>query len=156
MRSVVNSFHYGLEIPMSPIGRFLIAVLLLAVASTGVRAAHIQVTNNKLCAFSLDGTISAGDYDQFANLISLNRSRMAPLDERTSTICLKSLGGSYVEALKIAELMYGRGISTVIEYGSECFSACAIIFMAGVDSDRIIPLRRLSAGGILGFHVTCH
>src|SRR5438128_1778787 len=114
----------------SPIGRFLIAVFLWSVASTGLQAADIQETTNKLCAFRLDGTIAPGDYDRFGNLISLNRSRMDPYDQRTSAICLKSIGGSYVESLKIAELMYSRGISTVIEYGSECFSACAIIFMA--------------------------
>jgi hypothetical protein len=44
------------------------------------------------------------------------------------------------------------GFSTLIADGSACFSACAIIFMAGVLPDRQIPHRKLSVGGVLGFH----
>ena len=40
----------------------------------------------------------------------------------------------------------------MVEYGSECYSACAIIFMAGVSPDQVGPMRKLSVGGILGFH----
>jgi hypothetical protein len=100
----------------------------------------------------LEGVISAGDYARFSELIDRNITKIDSLDERTSTICLKSIGGSYNEALKIAELMYNRGISTTIEYGAECFSACALIFMAGVEHEKILPFRKLSAGGVLGFH----
>jgi hypothetical protein len=149
---MLNSLYYGVKIRRTPIGRFLIAVFLLTVASSGIQAANIQETNTKLCAFRLEGVISTGDYDKFVQVIHRNLSRFDEYDERTSAICLKSVGGSYDEALKISELMYNRGISTVIEYGSECFSACAIIFMSGVSPDRSFPYRRLSAGGILGFH----
>jgi len=134
----------------------LLAVLL--VAHLHARAAEIRETNNKLCAFALEGAIVAGDYDRLSGLIT--RSRLDDLDERTVSLCLKSAGGSYVEGLKIAELIYSQGLSTVVADGSECFSACAIIFMAGVLSDKpgsvsvrpIMPYRKLSAGGILGFH----
>jgi hypothetical protein len=132
--------------------QFLISVILLVAACANVHAATIQETNNKRCAFKLEGAISTGDYDRLSNVISRNATKIDLYDERTSSICLKSFGGSYVEALEIAEFIYNRGISTVIEYNSECFSACAIIFMAGVAPNRLMPLRELSAGGILGFH----
>jgi hypothetical protein len=74
------------------------------------------------------------------------------LDERTVSICLNSKGGSFSEGIKLAELLFNRGLTTVIEYGSECYSACATIFMAGVIPEQIAPMRKLSVGGILGFH----
>jgi hypothetical protein len=113
-------------------------------------AAGIEKSKDILCAFHLEGPIVSGDSVHLLSLIST--SRLDPLDERTTSICLKSNGGSYAEGLKIAELLFSRGISTVIEYGSECYSACAIIFMAGVSPDQEIPVRKLSVGGALGFH----
>jgi len=113
-------------------------------------AADVQKSNDKLCAFKLEGPISAGDADRLSSAIS--QSHVDPYDERTGSLCLKSNGGSYAEALKIADLIFERGLSTVVEFGSECYSACAIIFMAGVTSERESPMRKLSAGGVLGFH----
>jgi len=113
-------------------------------------AADIQTSNDKLCAFKLEGAIASGDHDRLADLFA--HSHLDPLDERTTTLCLKSFGGLYDEALKISELLYSHGVSTVVADGSECFSACALIFTAGVLPDRVNPHRKLSAGGILGFH----
>jgi hypothetical protein len=137
-------------------GFLLLAILLVAYAHA--LAAEISGTNNKLCAFSLEGTIVAGDRDRLSALIA--RSHLDEWNERTLSLCLKSAGGSYVESLKLAELIYSRGLSTVVADGSECFSACAIVFMAGVFAPKplsgsaryVRPYRKLSAGGILGFH----
>jgi hypothetical protein len=113
-------------------------------------AADIKASNDAICAFRLEGAIVLGDHDRLANLIA--RSRLDPLNERTSALCLESLGGSYSEGLKIAELVYSRGISTVVVDGGVCLSACSIIFMAGVLPNREVPHRKLSAGAVLGFH----
>ncbi len=128
----------------------LVAVILLGSGSTTVHAADIRASNDELCGFKLQGEIVSGDYDRFANLIA--HSKLDPLDERSGTLCLKSSGGLYSEGLKIAELIYRSGVSTLIADGSQCFSACAIIFMAGVLPKREYPYRKLSAGGVLGFH----
>jgi len=130
--------------------QILTAVISLIAACIAARAADIQSSKDKLCAFKLEGAITSGDYDRLANLIT--QSRLDPLDERTNSLCLKSSGGSYSEGLKISELIYSRGLSTVVTDGSECLSACAIMFMAGVLPNREIPYRKLSAGGVLGFH----
>src|SRR5262245_46270915 len=81
--------------------QFLAAVVLSAIAYSNACAADIQETNNKLCAFRLDGIISKGDFDKTFQLINRNLSRIDKLDERTRTVCLKSVGGLYVEAVKI-------------------------------------------------------
>jgi hypothetical protein len=65
------------------------AVILLTAACTNARSANIQETNNKLCAFSLEGDIATGDYDKLFDVIRRNRNRIDPYDERTGTICLK-------------------------------------------------------------------
>jgi hypothetical protein len=129
---------------------FLLAAVLLTGTNTIVRAANIQNSQKELCAFSLEGPISQGDAAQLSALVS--RSHIDRYDERTSSVCLKSSGGSYAEGLRIAEFVFNHGLSTVIEFGSECYSACAIIFMAGVMPEQIGPMRKLSIGGVLGFH----
>jgi hypothetical protein len=118
-------------------------------------AANVQTTNDELCAFKLEGNIVDGDHDRLAGLIS--HSYIERCNTRMHSVCLKSNGGSYAEGLKIAEFVYNRGLVTVVADGAQCFSACAIIFMAGVMGDeestrQIGPYRRLSAGGIVGFH----
>jgi hypothetical protein len=129
---------------------FLLAAVLLIGVNSIVRAANIQNSNKELCAFSLEGPISKGDADQFS--VAVSQSHINPDDERTGSVCLKSNGGSYAEGMRIAELVFSHGLSMVIEYGSECYSACAIIFMAGVMPGQIGPMRKLSIGGVLGFH----
>lgn len=131
---------------------FLLAVGLLATPCSDLHAATIRQTSDKRCAFNLEGQIVSGDFDTFARLVQRNLPGFDQYDQRTSSLCLKSPGGSFSEGVKIAELVYQRGMTTVIEYGSECFSACAIIFMAGTSKDQLLPQRMLSAGGILGFH----
>jgi hypothetical protein len=69
-------------------------------------------------------------------------------------IDLNSPGGNYIEALRIVDVMYPP-IATFIDKGAECYSACAIIFMAGKaggGSGGTYANRRLHYFGKLGFH----
>ena len=84
----------------------ILSIGLLIGASAGSRAADIQETANALCAFRLEGVISPGDHERFSDLIRRDFGKFGSYDKRTSTICLKSMGGSYNKALKIAELMF--------------------------------------------------
>lgn len=131
------------------IGAFL-AILYFICAAPQTRSADFQLSNDPLCAFKLKGTIVPGDASRLAELIAGSHRDLN--DERTSALCLSSPGGSYDEGLKVSELVYTRGLSTVVEDGSQCFSSCAIIFMSGVLPEREIPYRKLSGGGLLGFH----
>ena len=92
--------------------------LLIAMAATIVtavaHAADIQESSNKLCAFRLDGGVVRGDFDKFSSLVQRN----IPFDEydqRTSSVCLKSPGGSFDEGLKLLNLYmlreYQRSLS---------------------------------------------
>lgn len=93
---------------------------VIAAVSATAHAADIRTSDDKLCAFKLDGEIIPGDFDKLLNIFVRNADKFDQFDERTESICLKSIGGSYVEALKIAELIYKKSLSTVVEYASEC------------------------------------
>jgi ATP-dependent protease ClpP protease subunit len=119
-------------------------------SSTGSNAADVRTSSSEVCAFTLGGPIVAGDRDHFAALLAV--SRLDSLDERTTTLCLQSPGGSFDEAIGISELLYDRGLSTIVVDHAECYSACAVVFMAGVMPEREAPYRKLSVGGTVGFH----
>jgi hypothetical protein len=84
--------------------RAVMTVLLLGGGCLAAKAADIQASRDKLCAFKLEGEIISGDRDRLANLVA--HSQRNSLDERTSTLCLKSPGGDYSEGLRISELIY--------------------------------------------------
>ena len=68
-------------------------------------------------------------------------------------LCLKGPGGSYAEALKIVDVITDRKVGTMVPMDSECLSACAVVFMAGiVFIDADFSLRMLKPGARLGFH----
>jgi hypothetical protein len=58
---------------------FMAAVILIGPNSTVV-AANVQNSNDKLCAFSLDGPITSGDSDRLSAAIS--GGRIDQYDER--------------------------------------------------------------------------
>lgn len=132
-------------------GSAVIAVILVILnRPISSHAAQINTNSSELCAFSLHGPVVSGDRDRLSTL--LDASRLDEFDQRTVSICLDSLGGSFDEGIAVSELVYDRGLSTVVADGAECYSACAFIFMAGVSANRAGPARMLSAGAILGFH----
>jgi ATP-dependent protease ClpP protease subunit len=73
-----------------------------------------------------------------------------------AAIHLDSPGGTYTEALKIVDAIYPLDpIGTVVNEGASCYSACALIFMAGHTgggSAGIFANRRLHHRARLGFH----
>jgi uncharacterized protein YecT (DUF1311 family) len=78
------------------------------------------------CQLHMKGLIEPGDFQKF--------KRMLPKDWEPGmlgpTMCLDSPGGDFIEGLKIAEFV-AEGISTRIEAGATCGSACGWIFLAG-------------------------
>ncbi|EAQ29847.1 hypothetical protein NAP1_03705 [Erythrobacter sp. NAP1] len=71
-------------------------------------------------------------------------------------VSLNSMGGSANQAAMIAEFVSQNHLTTIIESGSVCYSACAFIFMAGrMDGGGEGPggvNRLLHINGRLGFH----
>jgi len=99
------------------------------------------------CSYKFSGTIGAGDFEKFK------------IDDPNQTIvvvCLDSPGGSFAEAVKIAEYFKLKNISTKLEAGSRCESACAIVFMAGTyyaHEVGSLHARFMHPTARLGFHV---
>lgn len=131
---------------------FAVISFFFALLSTPSYAATITTSEKTFCAFALEGNIVDGDSGRLSLLVATSAAQISGLNERSGSICLSSNGGSYSEGLKIAEIIFGRGLSTVVESGARCFSACALIFMAGVVPEQVAPLRKLSANGVIGFH----
>jgi hypothetical protein len=108
LSSLVKRVRYGHSMIGPSAKGILLAAILLIAGYSNIYAAAIREINNKLCAFSVEGTILLGDYDELFKMLRHNIEQIHDLDERTRTICLKSAGGSYDEALKIRSRLQPR------------------------------------------------
>lgn len=112
------------------------------------------------CSFRLEGQIVAGDADRFATAlretIAKTENYPSPRIDRQIVLCLASPGGSFTEAIKIATLVYDNAVTTRINPGAVCLSACAIAFMGGNLDTRSgegwHPSRFIHPTSVLGFH----
>lgn len=125
--------------------------------------------NNLNCILKLQGTIETGDAEklieklhQFAEekkynvtVDSSDLHKGMIWVKGIKRICLDSSGGSFAEALKIADVIYST-LGTAIEKRASCLSACALAFMAGsyntMSGEGIVLNRVMEVGGQLGFH----
>lgn len=121
------------------------------------------------CNIFIENDIQAGDANVFARLSEA--LLQDPTDEVfnnwPATVCLDSVGGSYLEAIQLA-LLIKDFYQTRLMDGAECFSACATVFLAGSADDvsRLLnrnpeeaaygqnsrPMRTLAPSSRLGFH----
>ena len=111
-----------------------------------------------VCNIKMSGDVKSGDLEALKSIIV----RMPQNDNQRgfyprTRLCLDSAGGSYEEALKIAEfLLQGGGVGTATVPNGECLSACAIIFIAGAniggEDNSVSPDRYLHVSSRLGFH----
>lgn len=102
------------------------------------------------CNLLIAGDIQSGDLENVRTAFSAIKQD----SDYAGFACLHSPGGSYQEGLKIAKFFLDEGIGTLVRSGDRCFSACAIIFMAGTwwsDAGKS-PNRLLHVRGMLGFH----
>ena len=134
-------------------------VILGAYFSQISTAAEITDRNFKDCAVQLDGEIVEGDFAKLKGVFSSKRLNDGNVEgelenNHEEALCLNSNGGSYIESRKIAEHVHKYAVPTRIGSEAECYSACALIFMAGrVRGDEFDnPARYLNVKGKLGFH----
>jgi hypothetical protein len=136
---------------------FFLAAIAAAALVSSAFAADIKIVDDPRCAIMLRGEIEAGDAEVLKKRIK--GKRPDSFKERLS-FCLSSPGGSYPEALKIIDvLLEAQNIGTVVKRDAQCFSACALVFLAGSyhpgdseDPKYIKKDRILFPGGKLGFH----
>jgi hypothetical protein len=84
------------------------------------------------------GDIVSGDQEKF-------KDEAGKYDH--AVVLLESEGGSTITAISIGEAIRLKGYSTAVINGSDCNSACALIWLAGSP-------RAISKSGRVGFHAT--
>lgn len=148
----------------------LVVASLLVIAPGRSVAAEIKAERDRYmnCIVRISGLIENGDTQKLADVLSrLARTRvhqgLEPLEYDTARasndpgyrICLDSPGGSYAEALRMADYIF-EFMGTAVPRGARCLSACAVVFMAGShnsESDAgTVANRLLHAAAELGFH----
>lgn len=130
------------------------AGLLLWVASVAPLAALevLRVEDSEIgCTHLLRGTLMPGAVDRLRGRLIGAHPNAAAGEHR---ICLDSPGGSFAEGVRLARFL--SGLSTGVDAGHRCESACFLAFMAGsfnrMEDRPIIPDRVMHPRARLGFH----
>lgn len=127
---------------------------------TSASAATFAASTRPTCRYLMEGPIETGDLDklksisQKGKLLTDGNSEVEMVGDEEASLCLNSPGGSFIEGLALAKFVSEVGIATVIDEGQECFSACALLFMAGRTrgNEEDYVNRKLHYRGLLGFH----
>jgi hypothetical protein len=100
---------------------------------------------SQACDVVVAGEILKDDFEVFTHRYD---------SSKFGSVCLNSPGGSYLYGIKIARFINEVRIKTRVRADEECYSACAIIFMAGITEvgDYEYRDRTLEPGGVIGFH----
>jgi hypothetical protein len=107
------------------------AVLITFAVVTAAASADVQSYSSKDGdeITTLVGTIDVGDAQVLQAIIKTANDH----GRRVTAIRLNSPGGILVEGTKLAEVIRSGKIATVVPAGSECASACFLVFAAGVE-----------------------
>jgi hypothetical protein len=116
------------------------------------RSSTLSLSNRPECRIVMSGAIEAGDSGKFSKFVSDNSLSQSPL-----TVCLEGPGGDYSELAPFIDVFFGMNVSTYVRANTSCFSACALLFMAGSYSESPgettrLPSRRMDVTANLGFH----
>lgn len=133
-----------------------IGLLALLVFVLPTQAAEIGPGASPTCQLKLEGPIEAGDSEKLSAALSALGSS-GGFDSLHVRLCLNSLGGNYDEALQLMTvLLTHTNVATVVDAGAECYSACALLFLAGnaqaSEDGELTANRTLDVRGTLGFH----
>lgn len=138
--------------------QFLCLFALLCALGVGQgHAADIILSKQSNCAIELSGTIEEGDAAKLLKLLQLEGMIYdggEGNDYRTKALCLDSDGGNFLGGIALARIVYEQGVPTRLLPGSECYSSCAFVFMAGrsLGYEWDEPYRGMSKNAKLGFH----
>lgn len=133
--------------------KLILALVIVCAGALSASAAEITYIGEirRYQTLRLSGPIEAGD------VAKIKKLRIPPGTDWSASmrLSLDSPGGSFVEAVKIANYVWDEGIGTLVDSGKICLSACAIIFMSGTgpwEDHYRAPDRNLHVRGRLGFH----
>ena len=98
----------------------------------------------------VSGDIALGDADRLIEVLAT----LDPFDP--TVVSFDSPGGDYREGLQLADILQARNVSTYVDAGDTCLSACALAFLGGRQEviRRILyaPRRFVHMDATLGFH----
>ena len=130
------------------------AVITFNWLSVPVSAAEIKLElvqgYERVGTVYLEGEIEPNDHKKLLDVLGDNGGQKGiPL-----YIELNSKGGNFEEAIKIADVARERVLSTKLGPGSTCLSACAIVFMSGMNYNNswFVKSRIMHPTAVLGFH----
>jgi hypothetical protein len=107
---------------------------------------------------TLTGKIGEGDDKEFQSKIKGFLKATSSDSDNRGNIVLRlqnSIGGKLPPALGIAKIIREERITTFVPKGTQCVSACAMIFLAGRRSINFMPIRTeriLEVGATVSFH----
>ena len=102
-----------------------------------------------------DGIIASGDADELSALLGRTLGCDQTCQGSSAVLTLNSVGGNYVEAQAIADLLRAHHVATVIEADQSCQGACVVSFTGGsalgsegaiVPDRTVVPGARLAVG----------
>jgi len=128
MKNIIASFAIYLVFASSVTGAEIVSYVI-----------KHPVYNIKVSQIFLDGEIVDGDYEKYLRVYQNVNSQNVVV----SQLNLESGGGLVDDGLKIGRHVRRHAISTNIERHKNCFSSCALIFLAGIVAVN---------GGKLGVH----
>jgi hypothetical protein len=111
------------------VSRGALAIAGMAAACWSASAAELTTTLNKdnRTIVALKGELAQGDASRFNNIMKTSSVAGKPVLE----VRLNSRGGSLIEGVRLAAVIQGAKIRTVIDAGAACLGACFIPFIAG-------------------------
>jgi hypothetical protein len=128
------------------------APLLLGLACTPLQAATIELGDGKPCGIKLSGEIVEGDAERLKGAIEKHDRGYSV----SALLCLDSPGGSFAEGLAMVKTIVEAGhIASYIDDGAQCYSACALVFLAGSVGEggyESPPDRTMHVRAKLGLH----
>src|SRR6478672_3476395 len=122
--------------------RLLVAISALLVAAPGASALQYGRSSRHLplVGITATGAIVPGDFDRLAALVMA-----LPHSDRTLGFFIDSPGGDILEAAKIATFIHETAATVTIPSGSQCLSACFLLFAAAAH-------RFMAPGVVVGVH----
>lgn len=105
----------------------------------------------------LAGPIEPGDAAKFRSFVEREYKAFGDSEDALGSswaVSLDSPGGSLADGIDIGRVLHKNRLTTLIERGHSCYSACAIAFLGGVFQyvTGVGPKREIDVGAQLGFH----
>lgn len=147
--------------------RLLLAAATVLAGVTVANAAQMSIVSMQYSAaqpvphIHYEGQTVAGDVAQLQQVYdSFVKCRLECIGGdggSTAVLTMSGPGGDYYEGLALADFLRANHITTVLERGMRCYSACAFAFLGGSGYSSMQRYgtyvdRQIEPGAILGFH----